>query len=191
MNTTQLLALDAWQAATLLNRREITSEALLRACLERINESEDSIHAFTTLDPDAALAQARVLDAGPVRGLLHGLPIGVKDLFDTADMVTSYGSAIYDGHLPRADAAPVALCREAGALVLGKTVSTEFAYFSPGPTRNPHNTDHTPGGSSSGSAAAVADRMLPLALGTQTAGSIIRPAALAAACAMSVCWVPC
>ena len=177
MNTTQLLALTVWQAAALLNRRELTAEALLRACLERIDEREDSIHAFTQIDPDAALAQARALDAGPVRGLLHGLPIGVKDLFDTADLVTSYGSAIYDGHRPPADAAPVALCREAGALVLGKTVSTEFAYFTPGPTRNPHNTAHTPGGSSSGSAAAVADHMLPLALGTQTAGSIIRPAA--------------
>ena len=177
MNTTQLLALDAWQAATLLTRRELKAEDLVRACLERITEREGTVHAFTQLDPDAALATAHALDAGPVRGLLHGLPIGVKDLFDTADFATTYGSAVYDGYRPRADASPVALCREAGAVVLGKTVSTEFAYFTPGPTRNPHNTAHTPGGSSSGSAAAVADHMLPLALGTQTAGSIIRPAA--------------
>ncbi len=177
MNTTQLLALDAWQLSTLLTRRELKAEALVRACLERITEREGAVHAFTALDPDAVLATARALDAGPVRGLLHGLPIGVKDLFDTADLATTYGSSIYAGYRPRADASPVALCRQAGALVLGKTVSTEFAYFTPGPTRNPHNTAHTPGGSSSGSAAAVADRMLPLALGTQTAGSIIRPAA--------------
>ena len=177
MNTTQLLALDAWQAATLLTRRELKAEDLVRACLERIAEREADIHAFAQLDPDAALATARALDAGPVRGLLHGLPMGVKDLFDTADFATTYGSSVYAGYRPRADASPVALCREAGAVVLGKTVSTEFAYFTPGPTRNPHNTAHTPGGSSSGSAAAVADHMLPLALGTQTAGSIIRPAA--------------
>jgi len=112
-----------------------------------------------------------------VRGPLHGLPLGVKDLFDTTDLPTAYGSALYAHHRPAADAASVTLCREAGAVVLGKTVTTEFAYFTPGPTVNPHNTLHTPGGSSSGSAAAVADHMVPLALGTQTAGSIIRPAA--------------
>jgi Asp-tRNA(Asn)/Glu-tRNA(Gln) amidotransferase A subunit family amidase len=177
MKTSPLQALDAWQLCTLLTRRELTAEDLVRACLERITEREDAIHAFTQIDPDAALATAHELDAGPVRGLLHGLPIGVKDLFDSAGFATTYGSAIYDGYRPCADAAAVALCREAGAIVLGKTVSTEFAYFTPGPTRNPHNTAHTPGGSSSGSAAAVADHMLPLALGTQTAGSIIRPAA--------------
>ena len=177
MNTPELLALDAWQLSTLLTRRELKAEDLVRACLERITEREGDIHAFTQLDPDAALTTARALDAGPVRGLLHGLPIGVKDLFDTADFATTYGSSVYAGYRPRADGSPVALCREAGAVLLGKTVSTEFAYFTPGPTRNPHNTAHTPGGSSSGSAAAVADHMLPLALGTQTAGSIIRPAA--------------
>ncbi len=177
MNTEQLLTLDAWQAVILLTRRELKSEDLVRACLERITERESEIHAFAHLDPDAALATARALDAGPVRGLLHGLPLGVKDLFDTSEFDTTYGSSVYAGYRPRTDASPVALCREAGAVVLGKTVSTEFAYFTPGPTRNPHNTAHTPGGSSSGSAAAVADHMLPLALGTQTAGSIIRPAA--------------
>lgn len=177
MNTSQLLDLSAWQAATLLARRELTSLDLVRACLDRIAERDGEIHAFVSLDPDAALAAARSLDAGPVRGLLHGLPLGVKDLFDTADFASAYGSAIYAGHRPPADAAAVALCREAGAVLLGKTVSTEFAYFQPGPTCNPRNPAHTPGGSSSGSAAAVADGMLALALGTQTAGSIIRPAA--------------
>jgi len=177
MNPSQLLELDASQAAVLLARRELKSEDLVRACLERISAREGDIHAFAQLDPVSALAQARALDAGPIRGPLHGLPLGVKDLFDTADLATSYGSAIYAGHRPSIDAAAVALCREAGAVVMGKTVTTEFAYFQPGPTCNPHNPLHTPGGSSSGSAAAVADRMLPLALGTQTAGSIIRPAA--------------
>lgn len=177
MITSKLLDLDAWQAATLLARRELTSLDLVRACLDRVTERDGEIHAFVHLDPDAAMAAARTLDAGPVRGLLHGLPLGAKDLFDTADFATAYGSAIYAGHRPPADAAAVALCREAGAVLLGKTVSTEFAYFQPGPTCNPRNSAHTPGGSSSGSAAAVADRMVLLAPGTQTAGSIIRPAA--------------
>ena len=177
MNRSKLNELPAWHAAELLASRELSATDLMRTCLDRALERDAAVHAFAHLDPDAALAQARALDAGPVRGPLHGLPLGVKDLFDTADMPTSYGSPIYAGHRPKADAASVALCREAGALVLGKTVTTEFAYFQPGPTRNPHNLAHTPGGSSSGSAAAVADHMLPLALGTQTAGSVIRPAA--------------
>jgi Asp-tRNA(Asn)/Glu-tRNA(Gln) amidotransferase A subunit family amidase len=177
MSNRPLHELDAFEAAALLARRELKSEDLVRACLERISARDGDIRAFVRLDPVSALAQAHALDAGPIRGPLHGLPIGVKDLFDTADLATSYGSAIYAGHRPSIDAASVALCREAGAVVMGKTVTTEFAYFQNGPTRNPHNTAHTPGGSSSGSAAAVADRMLPLALGTQTAGSIIRPAA--------------
>jgi len=177
MNTRPLHELDATQAAALLARRELKSEDLVRACLERISSRDGDIHAFARIDPVVALTQARALDAGPIRGPLHGLPLGVKDLFDTADLATSYGSLIYAGHRPTIDAASVALCREAGAVVMGKTVTTEFAYFQNGPTRNPHNTAHTPGGSSSGSAAAVADHMLPLALGTQTAGSIIRPAA--------------
>ena len=169
--------MSASQASVLLARRELSAESLARACLDRVALREGEVQAFAHLDPDAVLAQARALDAGPVRGPLHGLPIGVKDLFDTADAPTSYGSAIYAGHRPRADAAAVALCREAGALIFGKTVSTEFAYFHPGATRNPRALGHTPGGSSSGSAAAVADVMVPLALGSQTAGSVIRPAA--------------
>ena len=177
MNKSRLNELPAWRAAELMASRELTATDLMRACLDRALERNAAVYAFAHLDPDVALAQARSLDAGPIRGLLHGLPLGVKDLFDTADMPTTYGSQIYAGHRPKADAASVALCREAGAVVLGKTVTTEFAYFQPGPTRNPHNLAHTPGGSSSGSAAAVSDHMLPLALGTQTAGSIIRPAA--------------
>jgi Asp-tRNA(Asn)/Glu-tRNA(Gln) amidotransferase A subunit family amidase len=173
----KLNELPAWQAARLLVRRELKAEDLARACLDRVAERDADVRAFAHIDPDAVLAQARALDAGPIRGPLHGLPLGVKDLFDTVDAPTAYGSPIYAGHRPAADAAAVALCREAGALVLGKTVTTEFAYFHPGPTHNPRNLAHTPGGSSSGSAAAVADAMLPLALGTQTAASIIRPAA--------------
>jgi Asp-tRNA(Asn)/Glu-tRNA(Gln) amidotransferase A subunit family amidase len=169
--------LPAWQAAQQLARRELSAETLMRDCLDRIAERDGDVRAFVHLDPDAVLAQARALDAGPWRGALHGLPLGVKDLFDTADMPTGYGSPLYAGHRPAADAAAVALCREAGALLPGKTVSTEFAYFHPGLTRNPRDLGHTPGGSSSGSAAAVADAMLPLALATQTAASIIRPAA--------------
>jgi Asp-tRNA(Asn)/Glu-tRNA(Gln) amidotransferase A subunit family amidase len=169
--------LPAWQAVRLLANRELSAEALMRACLDRIAEREAEVQAFVHLDADAALAQARAVDAGPWRGPLHGLPLGVKDLFDTASLPTGYGSPLYAGHHPVADAAAVALCREAGALLPGKTVTTEFAYFHPGATRNPRHLGHTPGGSSSGSAAAVADSMLPLALGTQTAASIIRPAA--------------
>ena len=169
--------ISATQAAQLLARREITAERLTQACLDRISERESTIHAWTVVNASAALEYARKLDRGPIQGLLHGLPLGIKDLFDTADLPTSYGSPIYAGYRPKADAASVALCRKAGAVVLGKTVTTEFATFQPGPTRNPRNPNYTPGGSSSGSAAAVADHMVPLAFGTQTAGSIIRPAA--------------
>ena len=167
----------AWQLAEQLAQRSLSAVELARACLDQVERRDSAVHAFVQLDPDALLAQARRLDAGPVRGPLHGLPLGVKDLLDTADFSTAYGSPIYAGHRPVADAAAVALCKDAGALVMGKTGTTEFAYFEPGPTRNPHHLAHTPGGSSSGSAAAVADHMVPLALGTQTAGSIIRPAA--------------
>ena len=177
MTTSTLHRLTARQAADRLERRELRAVDLMQACLERIAERESTVHAFIHLAPEAALAQARALDAGPRRGPLHGLPLGVKDLIDTADAPTAYGSTVYAGHQPAADAAVVTLCRAAGAVMAGKTVSTEFAYFMPGATCNPHAAGHTPGGSSSGSAAAVADAMLPLALGTQTAGSIIRPAA--------------
>src|SRR4029078_3646983 len=126
---------------------------------------------------EQALATARELDRGPRRSRLHGVPFGIKDIFDTADMPSEYNSPIWRGQRPKADAACVALLRRAGCLILGKTVTTEFAQNNPAQTRNPLNPDHTPGGSSSGSAAAVADRMVPLALGTQTGGSMIRPPA--------------
>jgi Asp-tRNA(Asn)/Glu-tRNA(Gln) amidotransferase A subunit family amidase len=174
---TPLHALDAWEAAQRLARGELTAEALTRACLERTAGREAEVLAFAALDADAALARARALDAAPKRGLLHGLPFGAKDIFDTVDFVTAYGTPVYAGHRPVADAAAVALCRAAGAVLVGKTVSTELANMTAGPTRHPLRPTHTPGGSSSGSAAAVADGMLMLALGTQTAGSIIRPAA--------------
>jgi Asp-tRNA(Asn)/Glu-tRNA(Gln) amidotransferase A subunit family amidase len=173
----ELNRLSAVEAARRLARREITAEALLRDCLARIDAREREVHAWQFLAREQALDQARALDRGAVRGPLHGLPVGVKDIFDTHDMPTEYGSPIYEGHRPASDAAVVALTRRAGGVVLGKTVTTEFATFHPGPTRNPHNTAHTPGGSSSGSAAAVADCMTALAFGTQTAGSVIRPAA--------------
>jgi Asp-tRNA(Asn)/Glu-tRNA(Gln) amidotransferase A subunit family amidase len=175
--------LDAWEAAQRLARREITAEALLRSCLARIAEREPQVQAFAALDAEAALAQARAIDAGwggpetSGSALLRGLPLGAKDIFDTADLPTACGSPIHAGQRPRADAAAVALCRAAGAVLVGKTVTSELANMTAGPTRNPHRLTHTPGGSSSGSAAAVADGMLMLALGTQTAGSLIRPAA--------------
>jgi amidase len=169
--------LSATEASRRLAAGEITSEALVRDCLERIAARESEVRAWAFIDREAALAQARAADARPRSGLLDGLPVGIKDLIDTADMPATYGSPIYDGNRPAWDAPCVALTRAAGGIVMGKTVTTEFAVTTPNKTRNPHNLGHTPGGSSSGSAAAVADFMVPLAFGTQTAGSIIRPSA--------------
>jgi amidase len=174
---TDLHALSATEAAQRIAAGSLSAEKLTRALLDRIELRESTVGAFEHLDPEQALATARAVDRGDARGPLRGVPIAVKDLMDTADMPTTYGSPIYRGWRPRADAAAVALARAAGAVVLGKTVTTEFAMFHPGKTTNPHDARHTPGGSSSGSAAAVADAMVPLALGTQTAGSVIRPAA--------------
>src|SRR3954453_2823138 len=147
-----------------------------RECLERIEAREGELRAWAYFDAEAALAQARARDAERPRGPLHGLPVGVKDVIDTADMPTAYGSPIYEGHRPDRDADCVAWLREQGAVVLGKTVTTEFATYQPPVTVNPHDPERTPGGSSSGSAAAVAAGMVPVAYGTQTAGSVIRPA---------------
>src|SRR5437899_12407936 len=171
------LSLSARAAAQEIAAGRLTAEALVTACLDRIAARESVVGAWHHLDPEAALAAARQRDAEAPSGPLHGIPSAVKDLIDTADMPTGYGSAIYQGHRPAADAACVALARAAGAIVLGKTVTTEFACFTAGKTANPRNPAHTPGGSSSGSAAAVADGMVPLAFGTQTAGSVIRPGA--------------
>ena len=168
--------LTAYEARAAIEAGTLTAETLVRACLQRIEEREGLVGAWAHLNPDLVLKQARQADAVPKRGLLHGVPVGIKDVIDTADMPTRYGSPIYEQHHPAWDAACVSMCRTAGGIILGKTVTTEFALSTPGKTRNPHNPEHTPGGSSSGSAAAVADRMVPLAVGTQTGGSTIRPA---------------
>ena len=171
------LSLSVRAAAREIAARRLGAQDYARAWLERIAAREPEIGAWHHFDPGQALEAARRCDNEPPRGPLHGIPVAVKDLIDTADMPTGYGSPIYRDHRPAADAACVALARAAGAIVFGKTVTTEFAAFFPGKTANPHNPAHTPGGSSSGSAAAVAAGMAPLAFGTQTAGSIIRPAA--------------
>jgi len=172
----RLNELSAAEAARRIARGEATALALVEACLQRIAEREPTVGAWQFLDRDAARAAALAADRTASRGPLHGVPVGIKDIFDTARMPTEYGSPIYAGHRPARDAAALARLERAGAVILGKTVTTEFAYFCPGKTRNPRNPAHTPGGSSSGSAAAVADLMVPLALGSQTAGSVIRPA---------------
>ena len=170
--------LTAAQAARLIRSGDLSCEELARDCIARIALRDGALKAWTHWNPDLAIAHARLLDrSGGPRGPLHGIPLGVKDVLDTADMPTRYGSPIYRDHQPRADAACVTAARNAGALILGKTATTEFASTHPAATHNPHNLDHSPGGSSSGSAAAVADCMVPLAFGTQTGGSIIRPAA--------------
>jgi Asp-tRNA(Asn)/Glu-tRNA(Gln) amidotransferase A subunit family amidase len=174
-------ALTASEAARQIREGLLTSEELVQSCLEQIRALEPKVQAWQFLDEDHALAQARALDerkrSGEPLGPLHGVPVGVKDVIDTADMPTENGTVLHKGRTPRDDAGVVTQLRAAGAVILGKTVSTECAYFNPGKTRNPHNPEHTPGGSSSGSAAAVAAAMVPLALGSQTAGSVIRPAA--------------
>ncbi len=172
----ELNTLSATDMAAMIGRDEITSEELVRDCLARIEAREAEVGAWEFLDPDRAIAEARRRDRETARGPLHGIPIGVKDVIETADMPTAHGSAIYRGHRPAGDAACVALARAAGMVILGKTVTTEFAAVTPGKTANPRDTRRTPGGSSSGSAAAVADFMVAAALGTQTVGSIVRPA---------------
>jgi Asp-tRNA(Asn)/Glu-tRNA(Gln) amidotransferase A subunit family amidase len=180
MDATQLNWLSATDAARAVRDGAISSEQLVDACLARIREAEPQVQAWQFLDPEHALAQARTLDEkrrhGEAVGPLHGVPVGLKDIIDTADMPTEDGTVLHAGRTPDRDAAVVTMLRAAGAVILGKTVTTECAYFHPGKTRNPHNPEHTPGGSSSGSAAAVAAGMVPLALGSQTNGSTIRPA---------------
>jgi Asp-tRNA(Asn)/Glu-tRNA(Gln) amidotransferase A subunit family amidase len=168
--------LSALDLARRIEAGALTPAAVVDLCAEAIAAREAEVGAFTALDVDGARRAAET-DAAALAALaLRGLPVGIKDIFDTADFATEYGSAIYQGYRPRADASVVALTRRAGGLILGKTVTTEFAHQQPGKTRNPHNPAHTPGGSSSGSAAAVAAGMLPVALGTQTGGSVVRPA---------------
>ena len=181
MSRPDLIELTATQAAADIARGVISAEDYTGACLDRIAAIEGEVQAFAHLDPEHALAQARALDRhkseGRLIGPLHGIPVGIKDIFDTADYPTECGSPIFAGRRPAADATAVRKLREAGAVIIGKTVSTEFAYFHPGKTRNPRDLKRTPGGSSSGSAAAVAAGMVPLAIGSQTNGSMIRPAA--------------
>lgn len=171
-----LNTLTATEAAALIAQRKVSSEELTKACLARIRTREPEVQAWAALDEDLALKAARAADAAKPASPLHGVPFAVKDVIDTAELPTEYGSSIFAGHRPAKDAACVAKMKAAGAVMLGKTVSTEFATFRPGKTRNPHNIAHTPGGSSMGSAAAVADFMVPIAFANQTAGSLIRPA---------------
>lgn len=168
--------ITAVEAVAAIEAGTLTSEELVRGYLDRIAERDGVVKAWAYLDPDHALAQAREADAAS-GGLLRGIPVGVKDIIDTYDMPTGHNSPIFQGKVPFGDAACVALCRTANAVIMGKTVTTEFANRHPGATTNPHDPAHTPGGSSSGSAAAVADGHVPLAFGTQTGGSVIRPAA--------------
>ena len=169
--------LTATELAEKIDAGTVTAEAIVRAHLDRIDRRDADVLAWSHLARDAALERARVLDRGPRQGLLHGIPMGVKDIIDSWDQPTGYGSPIYETHQPLADAATIAMARAEGAILLGKTVTTEFANRHPGVTKNPHNPAHTPGGSSSGSAAAVADFQVVLATGTQTGGSVIRPGA--------------
>jgi len=176
----KLNELDAVAARAAIAAGQVSSEALVRACLDQIARVEARVQAWTTLDPEYALKQAREADrrqaSGKPLGLLHGIPVGVKDIFDTADFPTENGTVLHAGRRPTEDATAVARLRQAGAVIMGKTVTTELAVYSPGKTTNPHDERRTPGGSSSGSAAAVAAQMVPLAIGTQTNGSVIRPA---------------
>ena len=179
-NTADNTAYNTWsisEAAKAIATGDLTSEALVASCLARIDEREAQVGAWIHVDPERALAEARERDAQTPQSPLHGIPFGVKDIIDTADMPTEYGSPIYKGVRPAWDAACVALLREAGCVALGKTVTTEFATRHPGKTCNPLDLARTPGGSSSGSAASVADFMVPVAYGTQTTGSVIRPGA--------------
>ncbi len=174
--TASLNELSATEIVRLVSAGETTCEAVVRACLERIGQREPEVGAWHYLNPEQVIAKAREIDKGGRRGPLIGVPFGIKDIIDSCDMPTEYGSPIYRGHQPKNDATCIALSRKAGGLLLGKTVSTEFANQYPGKTRNPFDPARTPGGSSSGSAAAVGDCMVPLAIGTQTTGSTIRPA---------------
>lgn len=188
MSEERLTALSATKAAAEIARGAISSVDYTRACLDRIAALEPKVQAFAHLDAEHALTQARERDewrkSGRPIGSLHGVPVGIKDIIDTSDYPTECGSPVLSGRRPRGDATVVSRLRAAGAVIIGKTVTTEFAYLSPGETRNPHDPKRTPGGSSSGSAAAVAAQMVPLALGSQTNGSIIRPGAFCGAFAM-------
>ncbi len=177
MNTTDILALSACDVVTLCHQGRLKATDVTQAYQQAIADRDGRTGAWHTLAGKQALAYAQQEDRRTAHGALAGIPFGIKDVIETADLPTGYGSSVYNDFQPVADAACVALIRQAGGVVLGKTVSTEFAMASPNGTRNPHNPAHTPGGSSSGSCAAVADGTALAALGTQTSGSVIRPAA--------------
>jgi Asp-tRNA(Asn)/Glu-tRNA(Gln) amidotransferase A subunit family amidase len=168
--------LTATEIAAAIGAGRVTCEDVVRACLDRIATREGEVHAWAHLDPDAAIVAARAYDTSGRRGPLAGVPFGVKDIIDTFDLPTEWGTPIHKGRRPQRDAACVALSRKAGGVLLGKTVTTEFANLHPGPTRNPHDLRRTPGGSSRGSGGGVGFFMVPIAIGTQTTGSTIRPA---------------
>ncbi|HET6477474.1 MAG TPA: amidase [Dehalococcoidales bacterium] len=180
-STKQPYSLTITEAASAIASGELTPSQLVKSCLERIDAVDDAIKAWALVDRQGALATARQLEQelakGQRRGALHGIPVGIKDIFYTAGLPTEAGAKAWAGFVPDYDATSVARLKEAGAIVLGKTHTTEFAFFDPAPTRNPWNTEHTPGGSSSGSGAGVAAGMCPAALGSQTMGSVLRPAA--------------
>ncbi len=184
----KLTDLTATEAREKMAKGDITAEAYVKACLDAIDAREKEIEAWVVCDRDHALEQARAVDrqrtSGKGIGALHGLPVGIKDIINTADMPTQNGSPIFKGYQPEKDASCVAQIRAAGGIIIGKTVTTELANTNPNKTKNPHNTAHTPGGSSSGSAAAVGAKTIPLALGTQTGGSVIRPGSFCGAYAM-------
>jgi len=175
-----MIDLSATEVAQKLRDGETTSKELVQACLDRIDQVDGDIEAWAHLDPDYALAQAEACDSARASGAdigpLHGLPVGIKDICDTEGLPTENGTVLDAGRRPMEDCSLVAQLRAAGAVIMGKTVTTELAFYTPGKTRNPHNPEHTPGGSSSGSAAAVAAGMVPLGVGSQTNGSVIRPA---------------
>src|SRR5205809_6214634 len=180
MDREKLHLLTATEAARLMREGAVSAQEYVDSCLARVRQAAGQVQAGAFLDPDHARAQARAADeyrlSGQAIGPLHGVPVGIKDIIDTGDMPTENGSVLHAGRTPSRDAAVVTLLRAAGAVIMGKTVTTEFATRTPGKTRNPHDPAHTPGGSSSGSAAAVGAGMVPLALGSQTTGSTIRPA---------------
>lgn len=182
----ELIRLNAVEAAEAIRAGEITSEQLVQACLDHIADVEDTVRAWAFLDPEHALKQARDADLalrkGEALSPLHGVPVGVKDIFDTDDMPTEDGTVLHVGRKPAIDATVVSLLRAAGAIIMGKTVTAELAVYAPGKTTNPHDPARTPGGSGSGSAAAVAAHMVPLAIGTQTNGSVLRPASYCGVC---------
>lgn len=176
-------ALSAVRAAALIRSGEVRPSEVMSACLAQISRRDSEVGAFVCLDGDRAMRRALHADESPSSGPLHGIPFAIKDIIDTRELPTGWGSAIYEGRQPTRDASCVDAFVKAGAIPVGKTVTTEFACFQPGKTANPHNLRHTPGGSSSGSAAAVADLMVPLAFGSQTAASLIRPASYCGICA--------